>query len=224
MKKITFLFVSLIAFCSAAIANDYQYYVGMDLGVAQHSTKESYREELGDEEGGRLNGLWGSNVGFHPSKKAPSAGLFVGARFNEYFGAEFGFQYDKTIKTDWNGTRTDAFAVVHTDQGHYTMNSKNLYLDALGYYPVANKFELIGLAGIGRLHSKTHFVNAGTTGGGAMNFDKSWSSSKFGLRLGGGVQYKLTDHLNARAMIVAQQGNSIVKHHTSARLGLSYSL
>ena len=167
----------------------------------------------------------GSHVGLNQKKSAPGAGLFVGAKLSQNFGLEFGFQKDMKAKTKWEGTRTIPLNVF-TDNGSLSISNQNLYLDAVGYKPLSQSFELIGVAGVGYLKTKAEFENAWTTApfAAAGTEAKNWSNSKLGLRLGGGVQYKLTERFNARAMIVAQQGNSIVKHHTSARLGLTYSL
>ncbi len=152
-------------------------------------------------------------------KNTPGAGVFVGSRLTENLGAEVGYaQLGKSNKTFQKGT---------TALSNGTMNVKmhNIYVDALGYLPVADEVDVIGAVGVGRLTTKTQLKAANGTSlpiTTLANVQANDAKSKAGIRLGLGAQYKFDTNIGVRAMVRHQKGNKVVKNVNSANVGLFY--
>ncbi len=138
------------------------------------------------------------------AKKKPGLNLFVGSRFNKYFGAEVGYGMIVKAKT------------VDSDGDVFVNKVRNMYFDLLGYVPVSNQVDLIGALGIGKLKSKVAI-----NGVNAIHPDLK---SKAGIRVGAGAQYNIDNNWAARAMVRYQKGNkAFLKSNTSLSLGVVYS-
>lgn len=145
-------------------------------------------------------------------KTSPGAGLFLGARVTENFGAELGYSFLKrSHNVDVGGVKGD-----NTD-----VKMRNSYLDAIGYLPVSNEVELLGSVGVGRLSTKVTEKSNNVVQP-LTNEDKKLTKSKTGVRFGLGAQYNLTENVGARFMVRHQKGNKTIKHVNSAGLGLFY--
>ena len=104
-------------------------------------------------------------------KNEPGINIFVGIRFNDYWGAEAGF-----------GFIQNASASV---QNGLEANNKisNIYGDLLGFLNIATDVDLVGGVGIGGLESHADVP-------GATFVNKSQlTATKVAVRFGGGVQY-----------------------------------
>lgn len=149
-------------------------------------------------------------------KSGRGASAFLGSQFSEYAGVELGY-------TTLSGTKvsigTPAF-----QQSSFKTKSRNMYADVLGYVPMCEDIDLIGSLGMGRLSTKVNgkFVQSNAAGAVVSTTDASLKSSKTGLRLGLGAQYKITPNVGARFMVRHQKGNQFVKSVNSAGLGLFY--
>ena len=99
-----------------------------------------------------------------------------------------------------------------------------MYADVLGYLPVCEDIDLIGSLGMGRLSTKVKGKSVQSDPAGVVlaTTNPSLKSSKTGLRLGLGAQYKVTPNVGARFMVRHQKGNQFVKSVNSAGLGLFY--
>lgn len=140
-------------------------------------------------------------------KNAPGVNIFVAARFNEYVAGEVGFSFiDKVSANVQNG-------------GEATNKISNIYLDVLGYLTIASQVDLVGSVGIGELKSKANVTNATFT-------DLSnLTSSKVGIRVGGGLQYYFAEGWATRAMLRYQQGNkNFLRSDISFSIGILYTL
>lgn len=142
-------------------------------------------------------------------EKTGGADLFVGSRLTENVGVELGAGVI-------NGTKLNIVTPSVLAGSSLKLKNKNAYADVMGYLPVCQDVDLIGAVGVGRLNSKIEgkVVNNGVT----LSKD-SIKSTKTGLRLGLGAQYKFNENLGARVMVRNQKGNAIVKSTTSAGLG-----
>ncbi len=138
-------------------------------------------------------------------KNKPGINVFLGARFNEYVGAELGFGFIQQVKAN----------VVNNLQA--TNKISNIYADVLGFANVAPKVDLIGAVGLGRLKSKANVAGAVFNNIGALN------KGRVGLRFGVGAQYNFDENWGARAMVRYQKGNkNFLKSNTSVSVGGMY--
>lgn len=149
-------------------------------------------------------------------KSGSGASAFVGSQFSEYAGVELGY-------TALSGTKlsdkTPGF-----EKSSFKTKSRNMYADVLGYLPVCEDIDLIGSLGMGRLSTKAKGKSVESDRAGVVvdTTNVSLKSSKTGLRLGLGAQYKVTPNVGARFMVRHQKGNQFVKSVNSAGLGLFY--
>lgn len=142
------------------------------------------------------------------NRSGTGASAFIGGKLCENFGAELGY----------NGLPGSKANIVNAKNSVLKAKNRNMYADVLGYMPVSNEIDLIGAVGVGKLSTKITGNVVGTKQVAAENV--SLKSSKAGVRVGAGVQYKLTENLNARLMVRHQQGNKFVKSINSVGLGL----
>lgn len=133
--------------------------------------------------------------------------FFLGSRFDENFGVELGYGFI---------TKTKEFG----DDGVIaTHKVRNMYIDALGYVPVASSVDLIGTVGVGRFKSKLESPEPEDAA-----FINSANKAKVGLRVGLGAQYNFCSNLSGRAMLRYQKGNkNFFKSNTSVSVGGVYT-
>lgn len=132
--------------------------------------------------------------------------VHVGARIHKYLGFELG--YLDTLKgKDSNvlGTGVDS-----------KTNVKGGTFDALGYYPIYDKVELIGTVGVSVLTADAKL----SAGGPSLNLNKTETKP----RIGAGAQYWLTDNLNARAIVRYQDADfsDTVNNAIVSSIGINY--
>ena len=148
-------------------------------------------------------------------KSGAGASAFVGSQFSEYAGVELGYTVLSGTKMS---IKTPGF-----EKSSFKTKSRNMYADVLGYVPVCEDIDLIGSLGMGRLSTKMNAKAVGPNAAGVVETtNASLKSSKTGLRLGLGAQYKVTPNVGARFMVRHQKGNQFVKSVNSAGLGLFY--
>lgn len=106
----------------------------------------------------------------------------VGVRMGKYMGVEAFFQKSMEEKKT-------VFNTIKTKADFYAYG-----LDLMGYMPVHEKIELIGALGVAQydVTAKAHNTE---TGAKIHNDD-----SGFGIRMGAGVQYNITDNVAVRAL------------------------
>jgi opacity protein-like surface antigen len=131
--------------------------------------------------------------------------IHAGARLHQNFGIEAGFSWSESDdKNNILGTGINSQVSV------YGAN-----LDALGYIPVTEKFELIGTVGLSYLTAKIDFSGAATA---------TDDESEIKGRIGAGAQYWITENINARG-IVRYQGadfDDSADGAVVANIGLNY--
>lgn len=139
-------------------------------------------------------------------KNKPGVNVFVGARFNENLGAEFGFGFISKVKGGAQLNRQASNKV------------SNLYADVLGFMPVSAKVDLIGVVGLGRMKSKPGVANFAFANKAAL------TKAKVGVRVGAGAQYNIDKNWGTRAMVRYQKGNkTFLKSNTSVAVGAVYT-
>ena len=129
-------------------------------------------------------------------------GAFVGSRFNENLGVELGYTFvGRKIRT----------------RVPYKMRTRlqNLYLDMMGYCPLDCATDFVGSVGIGHVkrNRKVWVLNL-------LEGKRSYHVTN--VRVGLGVQYKITDNLGARLMLNYQPMRKNIESLASAKLGLFY--
>jgi len=138
-------------------------------------------------------------------KTKPGGNFFFGADFSESWGAELGFGLIQKV----TGVG---------QPGQATNKITNLYADVLGYVPVATSIKLIGTVGLGSLKSKANVVGATFQNLSGLN------KRKTSFRVGGGMQFDITNNWAARALARYQKGSKIfLKSNISASIGAAYT-
>ncbi len=197
LNKITTA-AAIIALATTGVVNARSYdKVSFNLGGELSINKPSLNKSLNQDVAKALD------------KNKAGANIFAGVRFNQYFGAELGYGF--IAKTKGNVKESDGTNVSVTNK------ATNIYVDAIGYLPVATKVDLIGAVGVGR------FSNKGTSS--ADGVTQSGKTNKVGPRVGVGAQYNFTDNVSARAMVRYQKAGSknFQKANTSLAVGAAYT-
>jgi len=115
----------------------------------------------------------------------------LGVKFNENFGLEAGYSFNKKISVE----------------GVEIFKVRNAYLDLMGYMPVADQIELIGGVGIGRLMAKK--------GTALKNVEDLKVKNSFGWRLKAGAQYNFNNNIGIRALVGYQSAGTRLKDSDS---------
>lgn len=134
--------------------------------------------------------------------------IHIGARVHQYLGFELGYGQTEEGKKSAAG-----YSIGGVPLGETKVQVKSATLDAMGYYPVAPKTELIGTVGISHADANLNLSPIGSS-------DKSeWKP-----RIGAGAQYWLTDNLNARALVRYQDADfgSTTNNIIISTVGLNY--
>jgi Outer membrane protein beta-barrel domain len=131
--------------------------------------------------------------------------VHIGARVHKYLGFEAGyFDNASSSKTIANGLSS-------------SVKFDGWTIDALGYLPLAAKFELIGTTGVAFTSASGSAVINGTRYSLGSSSETEW-------RIGGGAEYWITENLNARGILRYQTAdfNGIADNAVVASLGLNY--
>ena len=217
MKKLVSVILSgAVLVSSAAFAADCdpKFYVGGELQGNQYNSGAHKNEK---------NIKKGHQKKF--GKGGVGGGAFAGVRINEYVGVEVGASAMKGKKNAAKAASADGLA-----SANYSAHTKshNVYADVLGYVPVSEEVDLIGSIGVGQLTTKVkenlnaHGEDPNHTVGVDIRAKASQKSSKTGVRVGAGAQYKFNENFGARFMVRHQRGNKLIKSVNSAGLGLFY--
>ncbi|HXH54300.1 MAG TPA: outer membrane beta-barrel protein [Gammaproteobacteria bacterium] len=198
----------LLSGASFGMDFDPKFYLGAEVQANRYKgAKEVKTTQFGTFEKVNNKPLFG--------KSGSGVSAFLGSQFIEYAGIELGY-------TALSGGKLSI-----KDPGFQNSSlktkSRNMYADVLGYVPVCEDMDLIGSLGIGRLSSTVKGKIIGPNNARVVATENvSLKSSKTGLRLGLGAQYKVTPNVGARFMVRHQKGNKFVKSVNSAGLGLFY--
>jgi len=196
-KKVLLTMVFLGISTTTCIANAYAYKeTGVKLGA-----------ELSLRNKTSINGA----KGFEKNKLG--ANFFVGARLNKEFGAELGYGFITKTKEAASNNANQIVNVTH--------KVRNVYIDALGYFPVNACTDIIGSVGIGRYKSK---LDMPTPSSQYAAFINRANKAKLGIRVGLGAQYNFCDNWSTRAMIRYQRGNKhFLRRNVSIAIGAAYA-
>jgi opacity protein-like surface antigen len=217
MKLVTIALSGVMLTSGAALGSDFdpRFYVGAEL---QGNQFKNPVKEIKDVNGGISTRY--DNKPFI-SKKTASGSLFVGSNLNENFGVELGYVRMGKHRKTWKDTYTRGGVPTSSITQKLVTKHHNMYADLLGYLPVSDCVDLIGSLGVGRLNSKIVATEANNL----QNLKATLAnvkSTKAGIRLGAGAQFKFNENIGARLMLRHQKGNKLVKSVNSAGLGLFY--
>ncbi|MBO6282192.1 MAG: porin family protein [Alphaproteobacteria bacterium] len=187
MRKTLLLAGVASLFAAQAQAADFFFkpYVGLDY---IHSWTDVETEELDD----------GTEI--KDNKDHMNAGaVSVGAKFHPNFAVEaFYQQSDKAKKNLGNFVYVDD---ISGDAYNVNLKTEVKYkafgLDLVGSIPVSDKLEILGTVGTG--HYKVNYKVMAKSGG--ISKSDSNSKSKWGIRIGAGLQYNFNEHISARMML-----------------------
>lgn len=192
MKK--YILIASVFFATAAQADD-GFYFKPYVGADYEYTGVSY---------GNVPGTAVSYGDIFPSSFS-GGDVHIGARLHQYFGLE-GSYFDTASSNKSAVLGTSASSSARFD---------GWSIDAMGYIPLAPKFELIGTAGYARIDVKGSIAISGT------NFsDGGWSNAG---RVGGGAQYWITDNLNIRGLVRYENINTTgIDNAVLADIGINW--
>lgn len=188
-----------------AMAQDAGWYAGGNIGQSKASIDDA-----------RItSGLLGSGLIAGPindDNRDRGFKLFGGYQYNQYFSVEAGY-FDLGR---FGFTTTTPTGTLSGD-----IRLKGLNLDAVGSFPITEKFSAFGRIGVAYARTQDHFG-----GTGAVNvLDPNPSSRDTHLKVGLGVQYAFTDALSVRAEIERYRVNDAVGNKGDvdlASIGLVY--
>lgn len=158
---------------NAEVLDNARFYVGAGLGYNKYNLSKDFKNKIENS----------TNNGSVKNKSADVLIPILGVKFQENYGAEFGYAYHGKLKFD--GVKSGNLRVT------------NSFIDAMGYMPVANQVDLIGGLGIGRatLKEKSSLSAMGNGTG----------YSKFGFRVKFGTQYAIDNNWMVRGLVGYQR-------------------
>ena len=149
------------------------------------------------------------DMGTHKTKGMGLAIPVLGVKFHENFGLEAGYSFNKKFK--FEHSRNDA-GNVNKLVDTFNVKTKNVYLDLIGFMPIAEQFDLIGGIGLGRLMGKSNDIQRSTTpvAGGATTTKTVAAKvkNKTSWRVKLGAQYNVTNNFGVRALATYQNVGS----------------
>lgn len=130
--------------------------------------------------------------------------IYLGARFHKYWAVEAAYQRSEEAKqSNVLGLGVDSKARISGGS-----------VDLLGYLPINPKLDVIGTVGITRLKGEVEYS------GGIGSYDETETK----WRAGAGLQYALTDRLNARGLVRYQEASfdNLVDDAVVSTVGLNW--
>lgn len=189
----------VVAVSSNANANNVldnaRFYVGAGVGYNKYVLSNDYKNRVESS----------TNKGSVKKKSANVLLPVLGVKFQENYGAEFGYAFHNKLEFDGNKSGN--------------LRLRNSFVDLMGYMPMMTQVDLIGGLGIGRMtikqKSSLNAIGNGT------------SYNKFGLRAKIGAQYAFDNNWNVRGLVGYQRvgdkdGKQSIKSMQSANVDVTY--
>lgn len=147
------------------------------------------------------------------SQKVNGMGVVVpvlGVKFNEHFGIEAGYSFNKKYKGSFTGDvqLNGANIFANNITASYNAKIRNAYLDLVGFMPVADQVELIGGVGIGKLTVKSGDMQFSNVPAGATARATLKIKNKMGFRAKVGAIYNVTNNIGLRLLASYQSINN----------------
>jgi opacity protein-like surface antigen len=161
---------------SGVASADMKFYAGAGLDYAKFGLSKEAKDSVGRARG---------------EVKSKGMGLLIpilGVKFNENFGLETGYSFNKKI-------------TIKVLNGEADFKVRNFYVDAMGFMPVMDQVELLGGLGIGKVMLKK-----------GKNIDNAEKlKNSFGFRVKAGAQYNFTNNFGTRVLLTYQTASSKYK-------------
>ncbi|MGI9215094.1 MAG: outer membrane beta-barrel protein [Gammaproteobacteria bacterium] len=158
--------VGSLTAANAGSLGDLKFYAGAGVDYNMYSFDSSLKDD---------NNITSKGIGF----TVP----ILGVKFHENFGLEAGYSFNKKI------TSTDKADPNDKD----SIKVRNMYIDLMGFMPVADQFELLGGLGLGKLSLISNATGI--------------SKNKTSWRAKIGAQYNVVTNLALRAVFSYQNAD-----------------
>ena len=143
------------------------------------------------------------NLDFKRKNNGMGFAPVVGVKFNENFGIEAGYGFNKKISTTLENNRSKI---------DFSSKTNNAYLDFMGYMPVMeDKLDLIAGIGLGKLMSDKITVSNHNKATNRTTVTERDLSNKINFRAKLGAQYNVNQNLGIRLLAAYQNVNSKIK-------------
>lgn len=194
MKKLVSLLrnpafvVGILVASGSASANfgDVKFYAGLGVDYAKFNPAKTFKND--------------PNVTQLKTKGMGVVVPILGIKCHENFGLEGGYSFNKKASYKDSGILT----VNAADPG-VEIKVRNYYLDAMGFMPMADQFELVGGLGFGRVTLKK----------GAKFYNYPGVDIKlknrFGIRIKAGVKYNINTNFSVNVLLTHQRASNKLK-------------
>lgn len=201
MKKISFILIAVLCFAGQAFASDKYFYMGGAIGATMFDGEKNVY--IYDYNGKKALTAVMDNADI--TNREFSGKVYAGYRFHKHFAIEtdayyFGKAKDQGHKFDQPVAPIKAVSISGDSYHSYGFSAS-----LLGILPVSNSLEFFTRFGL--LYSRFEMVlppknlkTVGTNFGKPEKFD-AIDDDGFSILVGGGVDYKITDHIVLRAEV-----------------------
>jgi len=131
------------------------------------------------------------------------ANIYVGARFLEFCGVEFGFDFARKSSGTHNFRAGDNFfqlPIGSPSTSRVSVSTRGWHIDLVGYLPFGFCFDIVGKIGYGR--EKPKVSGLGTLAFFSPNGNSIHSETRNIFRLGGGFQFMILNTVGIRALLI----------------------
>ena len=189
------LVVAVSGNANADVVDNARFYVGAGLGYNKYNLSNDFKNKIESS----------PNKGSVKSKTGDILVPVLGVKFQENYGAEFGYAFHN--KLEFDGVKSGNLRI------------RNSFVDLMGYMPMTTQIDLVGGLGIGRMTIKEK-SSLGAIGTGS-------SYNKFGLRAKIGAQYSIDNNWGMRGLVGYQRvgdksGKQAIKSMQSANVDVLY--
>ena len=156
------------------------------------------------------------------------ATVYIGTRFCDTLGLEFGYDTSTRTKKDWSlpaGTRFFNGAVPNTGiTGTTKINRSGVHLDLLGFLPITGCFDLFGTIGYGWVQSKIDIIQSTASASSSQSSALATVAGKGRsvLRAGIGGSYMVNDMVGLRAKLGWETTSTLRVKGNQAFIDLGY--
>jgi len=149
-------------------------------------------------------------------KSYPGVSLYIGAKFHEYFGLEFGVETSTTKSRTLSDSDKAAFGIPSSTAAKFKVRRSGAHLDLVGTLPLNECFDLLGFVGWGWIKPKVSFDEVDQSGDHTIT--PASAKGKSVARVAVGASYLITDTIGLRAKL-GWEGTSVLKVNTVNMIG-----
>lgn len=198
-------------------------YIGIDLAVSEMNLKN--RKFLQGINGYKKeDNYYVTQEKYKKSINSKALSGYIGAKFNNYIGAELFYQKSDKTKTQHSNMGMNTGVASHTFS---SLDYEAYGADIIGYIPINQSIEILAALGLGQYEFdyKTNGITAfeGREYTNTIHrLNKEFDS--LGMRFGLGAQYNITDHIALRSIFryIKMTDDDFVKDMMEVSLGMQY--